>query len=83
MDALSHFVVVVVVFAGFISEGEKTTRKTDMKASLEVPFVCTYVQPCALRQRALPSAQNVCHPCELVRCGLHCCALNTPPKAAP
>lgn len=68
MDALSLFVV--GGGGGFISGWEKTTRKTDIKVSLDAPSVCTYVQPCTMRRRWLPSAQNACHPCELVHHGL-------------
>lgn len=78
LDALS-----LVGFFVFISGWEETTRKTDIKVPLDAPSVCMYVQPCTLRQHGLPSAQNICHPCELVHCSLHSCALNTPPKAAP
>lgn len=41
MDALSLFVV--VVFVVFISGWEKTTRKTDIKVSLDAPSVCGHM----------------------------------------
>lgn len=56
-------------FPIFIFGWEKTTRKTDIKVSVDAPSACTYVQACTLGQHWL-SAQSVCHPSEPMHCSL-------------
>lgn len=75
-------------FIIIISGWEKTTRKTDMKVSVDAPSACTYVQACIRRQRSYPrcttSATQLGSPsaCSWCNCAPAACSHSSPPCPA-